>query len=119
MNKCWITTLCVLLMTSPVMADKGKKGGRQGGPDGGQRLAKMQQVLGLSDEQVTQMREIRENGGSRKDMRAILTDDQKAIMDERRAEHRARRGKPRDRDPNQAPSPTQDLPAEDVASETG
>jgi Spy/CpxP family protein refolding chaperone len=43
-----------------------------------EQLSKMQQQLQLSDEQVAKMRQIRDDGGSRKDMRAVLTDEQKA-----------------------------------------
>ncbi len=42
-----------------------------------EQLSKMQKQLQLSDEQVENMRQIREDGGSRKDMRAVLTDEQK------------------------------------------
>ena len=49
-----------------------------------QRMARMQAHLELSDEQVAQMREIREQGGSREDMHAILTEEQKAKVAQRR-----------------------------------
>jgi hypothetical protein len=42
------------------------------------QLAKMQQRLNLTDVQLTEMRKIRDSGGTGKDMRAELTDEQKA-----------------------------------------
>ena len=41
-------------------------------------MARMESALGLSDEQVQKMREIRDNGGSKADMRAVLTPEQQA-----------------------------------------
>ncbi len=68
------------------------QGGGQGmgrGPAGRdapqQRMQRMQEHLGLSDAQVEQMREIRESGGGREDMRSVLTDEQRAKIDEHRA----------------------------------
>lgn len=52
------------------------------------RLARLQAAVGLSDEQVQQMREIREQGGSREEVRAVMTDEQRAKADELRASHR-------------------------------
>ncbi len=43
-----------------------------------EQLGKMQQALKLSDEQVAKMRQIRDEGGTKKEMRAVLTDEQKA-----------------------------------------
>lgn len=45
------------------------------------RKAQMQQSLGLSDEQVAKMAQIRKDGGSREDMRAVLTPEQQAKFD--------------------------------------
>lgn len=42
------------------------------------QLRKMQEQLQLTDDQVSEMRQIRDDGGTRKEMRAILTDEQKA-----------------------------------------
>lgn len=53
----------------------------------GDKLARMQQHLGLSDEQVAQMREIREKGGTREEMHAVLTDDQRAQLEQVRQAH--------------------------------
>ena len=95
MKKLMLAALSLTLLASTAYSDPGKGGDRQGRPGSKERMAKMQEMLGLSEDQVLKMREIRENGGSRQDMRAILTDDQKAIMDERRAEHQAKRGEQR------------------------
>ncbi len=65
------------------------------GNRGGDRMARMQEHLGLSDEQMQQMREIRENGGGREEMRAVFTDEQRALMQERRAQMEANGGKGR------------------------
>ncbi len=50
------------------------------------RMAQMQKNLGLSDEQVAQIRQIRDNSGSKKEILAVLTDEQLALMKKRRAE---------------------------------
>lgn len=57
------------------------------GKRGGDKLARMQQHLGLSDEQVAEMRTIRDNGGSREEMNAVLTDEQRAQLDQMRQRH--------------------------------
>ena len=48
-------------------------------------------VFSLSDEQAAEIREIRANGGSREDVRAVLTDEQRVLMDEHRANRQGRR----------------------------
>ena len=58
------------------------------------RAVPHQQPPQFTDEQVQQMREIREAGGSREEMQAILTPEQQAkadAMHERFQEHRAER----------------------------
>jgi hypothetical protein len=60
-------------------------------PASGDRLERMQKRLGLSDEQVSQLREIRQRGGSREEIRAVFTDEQWAMMQERRRQANARR----------------------------
>jgi TolA-binding protein len=60
---------------------KGKSHGQQGSAE---RIARMQKNLGLTNDQVKQMLEISERGGSREEMRSVLTDEQKVIMRERR-----------------------------------
>ncbi len=51
----------------------------------------MRQHLNLSDEQVSQMREIRQNGGSREEVHAVLTDEQRTQLEEHRANKKARK----------------------------
>ena len=60
---------------------------------GGDPLARMQKNLGLSDEQVTQLREIRQRDGSREEIRAVFTDEQWALMQERRRQAKSQKGK--------------------------
>ena len=60
---------------------------------GGDALARMQKNLGLSDEQVTQLREIRQRDGSREEVRAVFTDEQWALMQERRRQAKSQKGK--------------------------
>ncbi len=63
-------------------------GGQAQGPGmrgQGPRMAHLQQSLGLSQEQVEQIRTIRQNGGGRDEIRAVLTDEQRATLDEHRA----------------------------------
>lgn len=60
---------------------------------GGDPLARMQKNLGLSDEQVTQLREIRQRDGSREEVRAVFTDEQWALMQERRRQAKSQKGK--------------------------
>ena len=77
----------VLTEEQRAKADQMRKSHRSKGPHGGDRIARMQQHLGLSDEQVAEMREIRENGGTREAMHAVLTDDQRAQLDQMRQAH--------------------------------
>jgi len=69
--------------------DKGTRGGGQGQ---GQRMARMQENLDLSQEQMEQIRSIRENGGSREDFRAVLNDEQRTKLDEHRAARQGQGG---------------------------
>tara|TARA_R110001599_G_scaffold353864_1_gene600857 strand:+ start:27242 stop:27550 length:309 start_codon:yes stop_codon:yes gene_type:complete len=43
-----------------------------------EQLGQMQKRLQLTDEQVAEMQQIRDDGGTRKDMRSVLNDEQKA-----------------------------------------
>jgi Spy/CpxP family protein refolding chaperone len=52
-----------------------------------ERKAQMQQALGLSDEQMAKMAQVRKDGGSREDMRAVLTPQQQAKFDAMRSQH--------------------------------
>jgi Spy/CpxP family protein refolding chaperone len=49
--------------------------------DTGGRKEQMRQRLGLTDQQVKDIAEIRKNGGSRDDIRAVLTPEQQARFD--------------------------------------
>ena len=51
------------------------------------RAEKMNNNLDLSQEQREKMKEIRDSGGSREDMRAVLTPEQQAKMDQGRGQH--------------------------------
>ncbi|MFT4825993.1 MAG: Spy/CpxP family protein refolding chaperone [Halioglobus sp.] len=48
------------------------------------RIAKMQKRLDLSDDQVKEIQEIREDGGSREDIIALLSDEQREKMKSKR-----------------------------------
>ena len=61
--------------------------------DHAQRISRMQEHMGLSDEQVAQMQEIREQGGSREDMQAVLTEEQQAKLAEKRSAHKSKQRK--------------------------
>jgi hypothetical protein len=54
------------------------------------RMIHAQQRLGLSEAQMNQIRSIRENGGSREEVRSVLTEEQRAMMDAHRAERQGR-----------------------------
>lgn len=56
------------------------------------RMAQMEDKLGLTDEQVRKMREIRDNGGSMADMRAVLTQEQQVKAARMRKEHQGDHG---------------------------
>lgn len=72
---------------------RAERGGQRGGPGGrGPKMERMKAQLGLSDEQVAQMREIRDNGGNREDMRAVLTEEQRALLEQHRTEYNRQRG---------------------------
>ena len=108
MKRLIVSLLLLNLLVATAHAGPNQKGDRQGRSGGGDRMARMQQILGLSDEQMTQMREIRENGGSREDMSAVLSDEQRAIMDERRSHSKGQRGHGRGDSPgvNRQPNET-------------
>ena len=77
------------LVTSLAVAE-----GHRGGGEGkrGHHLKRMQEHLQLSDEQVEQIREIRRNGGTRDDVRAVLTEEQVQLMEEHRARRKGQGG---------------------------
>jgi len=94
MKKTLLGLLVLVFLSSTALAGQANGQGKQGGGKG-QRMARMQQELGLSQEQMDQMRSIRENGGGRDEMRAVLTDDQLAKMDEHRANRQGQGNRPR------------------------
>ena len=83
------STLFLVLSATTVMAKGNQGGNRQGNPGNGNRGVQMQQMLGLSDGQMTQMREIRRNGGSREDMHSVFTNEQRATMEKYRSQNRS------------------------------
>ena len=70
--KKFIMVLGLALASSVALAQPG------GGSPGGEKAARMQEELGLTQEQIQQMRDIREGGGTRQEMRAVLTPEQQA-----------------------------------------
>ena len=94
MKKVLTLVLCLAMTTAVTFADEEKS--KQGNGD---RMAKMQQNLGLNDEQVAQMRQIRDNGGSKEEILAVLTEDQLEIMKKRRAEMKGKGRKGRRKAP--------------------
>jgi Spy/CpxP family protein refolding chaperone len=68
----------IILMSTSTFVTAAESG--QGKPTPDERLSRMQKHLNLSDDQVSQMREIHENGGGREEMGAVLTEDQRAKM---------------------------------------
>jgi Spy/CpxP family protein refolding chaperone len=56
------------------------------------RLKRMQKLLDLSEEQMSQMREIHRNGGSREDVKTVLTQEQYNKAKEHRKQREHRRG---------------------------
>lgn len=83
-------SLSLLLVASSAWAEPPE--GARDPAKRGDRMARMQKHLGLSDDQVSQMKEIRANGGSREEMRSVLNDDQRAQMREYRKNHKGKGG---------------------------
>ena len=86
MNKPLVTLIALLLASSLGHAQAPEGKGKKGNPE--QRMQRMQQNLGLSDEQMSQMKEIKANGGGREEMRGILTDEQRSKAKQMRKQHR-------------------------------
>jgi Spy/CpxP family protein refolding chaperone len=74
--KVMILSLVLLMSATSALAERDP--GQRGGGDKAEHRARMQQELGLTQDQVEQMREIRKQGGSREEMQAVLTDEQRA-----------------------------------------
>lgn len=80
-----------------------QKGDRAG------RMARVQQELGLSDEQMEKMNEIKRNGGTREEMRAVMTPEQQAKFDAMRSKRSVH---------GPAPKPTAATPASPASPAT-
>lgn len=80
----------------------GKGHGGKGHGDPEQRMQRMQDHLGLSEDQVTQIRSIRDSDLSREEKRAqvdsVFTAEQRAMIEEHRANRGERGGKRGKRD---------------------
>ena len=88
MKKALTIILGLALASSMALAEKPEGGRGKGDPE--QRLQRMQQHLDLSDEQVSQIRDIQANGGGREEIRGVLTEDQQARVREHRQHRKAR-----------------------------
>jgi hypothetical protein len=88
MNKKIIAVITAALVAAPLAFAEGKGNGQQSSEHRAKhRAAHMQEQFGVSDEQLAQMREIRSNGGSREDVQAVLSDDQRTQMEQWRKNH--------------------------------
>lgn len=87
-----MVALALALSSSLAMAqtESASSGGASAG-DKQPPAARMKNELGLTDEQVQKMREIRDNGGSREEMQAVLTPEQRAKSAQLKKEHKAER----------------------------
>ena len=113
-----ISVISMTFLIAAAQAGQGQGGDRKGKPGGENRMARMQENLGLSDEQVSQMKKIRQNGGSREEMRSILTEEQRATMDQRRAEHQQQRGQNKGKGKRQGQPPAEENQALEAEAET-
>lgn len=86
--KIFIVTLALALALAATTAMSEGKGGPHGG--GKKHMARMQQELGLTEEQIAEMRQIRQSGGSREEVQAVLTEEQRARAKEMRGERMTR-----------------------------
>lgn len=87
-----IAAACVAALgAGSVYADSDAHAKSAQGGDRKERMQRMREHLDLSDAQVEQMRSIRESGGSREEVRAVLTEDQQAKFDAARQRHRQKR----------------------------
>lgn len=89
--------ISILLLTFAASAVWAQPQGKRMGPGmrgQGQspRMQLAQQNLGLSQEQVEQINTIRRNGGGRDEIRAALTEEQRAMMDAHRAARQGQGG---------------------------
>ena len=86
--KKYIAALALALVSGLALA------ATEGAPQGGHKpppAANMKDALGLTDEQVQKMREIRDGGGTREEMQQVLTPEQRAKATNLKKEHRGER----------------------------
>jgi len=81
----------ILVCSLAIARPEGGPQGAQEGKKEGVPFARMQSELGLTDEQMEKMREIHAAGGSREEMRAVLTPEQQAKAAEARKARKARK----------------------------
>ena len=83
-----MTILLLAVISAPlaVLAEDKKK------PITDEKMEKMQQRLELTDEQLAEMRKIRDDGGSNKEIRAVLNDEQKAQAQEMKKKRKEKSG---------------------------
>ena len=114
--KVLILALSLTLVSSAVLAQSEDE------PPSGNKVAKlerMQNNLGLTDEQVRQMRDIRQAGGSREDMNAVLNPEQQAKVAKLRKTHKGKGGDRKRRLPQLDLSDEQKTQIQDIRKEGG
>ena len=95
-NPLIIVAIAASLLSAPAYAGAGSPPTKE---ERAQRMERMKAHLELSDEQAAQIQQIRADGGSRDDIRAVLNEEQKAKMDEARKLHGGKGGKRHDSPP--------------------
>ena len=97
MRRLFVILSALFLISMAASADargRGGQGGKgYGGHGGVDRQAQFQQKLNLSDEQISQMQEIRLNGGTRDEIHGVLSDEQRALVNEHRGQMKGRGGR--------------------------
>lgn len=100
MQRLSVILSALLLISMAATADARGRGGQGGsggkgfgGHGGVDRQAQFQQKLDLSDEQIAQMQEIRLNGGTREEIHSLLSDEQRALVDEHCGQMKGRGGR--------------------------
>ncbi len=81
MKKILVLILAMAMASTAALADDEERNSPMS-----DRMAQMQKNLDLSDEQVAQIRQIRDDGGGKEEILAVLTEEQLALMKKRRAE---------------------------------
>ena len=90
--KALVITLGLLMASTAALAKHDGHGCKRG-----HERAHMQLSLGISDEQAEQMREIRDQGGSREEAHAVLTEEQQDKAEKMREKHQGKRAEHRAR----------------------